>query len=327
MLPSSSFLPPKPALRGLRPRAKLSYTILAMTDSTGRRDVLLGVLFGVIVGAAAGLTVGRIPRPVPVAAGGLGSASSHPSPPPPPAGRISFAEQGEDLVVAQLLYLQLGVKRPTYIDIGAHHPTHNNNTYLFYLLGSRGVLVEPNPYYADLLREARPEDRVVEAGVGPNVEDTLADYYVVRGGGQLNTFSKEQADELVRQRGPQVIVEVRKAKLINVNKLLAQYFPNGGPDFLSVDTEGLDLTILRSLDFDRFRPKVVCAETSEVEDGHINRDIMALMTTHDYSARGGSFVNTIFLDNHLMEKPLSPEKAAASGAPRAQTASDIGKRR
>jgi hypothetical protein len=35
----------------------------------------------------------------------------------------------------------------------------------------------------------------------------------------------------------------------------------GDPDFLSVDTEGMDLEILRSLAFDRSRPAVVCVET------------------------------------------------------------------
>jgi Methyltransferase FkbM domain len=109
-------------------------------------------------------------------------------------------------------------------------------------------------------------------------------------------------------------VETKKIKLININKVLAKHFPPGGPDFLSVDTEGLDLDILRSLDFSRFRPKVVCAETAEATDGTVDQEILALMATHDYSVRGGSFINTVFVDNKRLKEIAAIESHPASAA-------------
>jgi hypothetical protein len=138
-----------------------------MSDPTGLRNTLLGVLGGLILGAAAGLAIGRIPEPVraaPVAVVG---------PAPRALGATSFAQQGEDLVVAEILYDQFHVRTPTYIDIGAHDPIENNNTYFLYRTGGRGVLVEPNPFYAEKLRAARPGDQVLQAGIGPSLEDTL----------------------------------------------------------------------------------------------------------------------------------------------------------
>jgi FkbM family methyltransferase len=280
-----------------------------MTVVGHRTSALLGVLAGVAIGGSLGIVVGRIPEPAP-----NGRPTTGPA--PRPQGRVSYAQQGEDLVVAQILFEQFPTKPLTYIDIGAHDPIQGNNTYFFYKRGARGVLVEPNPYYADKLRQVRPEDQVVQAGLGPNVEDVFADYYTLPGDGQLNTFSKTQADEIVKRYGPQAIASTTKIKLININKVLAQYFPNGAPDFLSIDTEGLDLDILRSLDFTRFRPKVVCAETSMMNTGVVDPEIMALMVAHDYTPRGGSFVNTIYLDNHLMGKP-TPDASPApdAGAP------------
>jgi FkbM family methyltransferase len=248
-----------------------------------RRNVLLGTLGGVVAGSAAGIF------------SGLGQKEA----PRPRFGVLSYAQQGEDLVIAQI-FGQLRLGLPSYVDIGAHHPIINSNTFFFYAQGARGLLVEPNPAYAALLRRVRPLDTVLEAGIGFEDGVVEADYWVVKGDGQLNTFSKEQADEIVRRAGPQAITRVIKRPLVNVNTALAEHFPREGPSLLSVDTEGLDLNILRALDFDRFRPKVVCAETCGM-DGQVLQPILDLMQSHGYSARGGSFVNTVFLDNALIK--------------------------
>ena len=253
--------------------------------SSTRRSFLLGALGGVALGGASGF-LARSPsslRPSVVV----------------PLPTDSYAQQGEDLIVAEILRKHLGIFLPSYVDIGAHDPVWGSNTYFFYVRGARGLLVEPNPFYADKLRKERPGDAVLEAGIGPNEDDTLADYYVIHGDGQLNTFSRAQADAIVKQQGPQAIERVTKVRLVNVNKALAEHFAAGGPDFLSVDTEGLDLDILRSLDFARFRPKVVCAETCKM-DGTINQDILELMAARGYEVRGGTFVNTVFVDRQAL---------------------------
>jgi FkbM family methyltransferase len=249
-----------------------------------RRSVLLGSLAGVTLAGPVGFMSGSLSQ--------RGATSNAVAPFVADGARTSYAQQGEDLV-AKSIFASSGITKPSYIDIGAHHPTFNNNTYLFYRDGGRGVLVEPNPVYAKLLREERPEDTVVEAGIGITGE-SQADYYVIRGDGQLNTFSKEQADELVRRGGPKTIVEVIKRPLVKVNDVLAKHFP-AGPDFFSIDVEGLDYEILKTLDFARFRPKVFCVETSQL-DGSVHQGILELLVSKDYAVRGGSHVNTVFVD-------------------------------
>ena len=59
----------------------------------------------------------------------------------------------------------------------------------------------------------------------------------------------------------------------------------------------MDLAILQTFDFARDRPRIFCVETSELETGHTNEAIVALMREHGYSYRGGNLVNTIFLDD------------------------------
>src|SRR5437016_3628774 len=53
----------------------------------------------------------------------------------------SYAHSGEDVIVK--LFLNANDKT-TYFDIGACWPIYGNNTYLFYTMGGRGVLIEPN---------------------------------------------------------------------------------------------------------------------------------------------------------------------------------------
>lgn len=60
--------------------------------------------------------------------------------------------------------------------------------------------------------------------------------------------------------------------------------------------------MLRSLDFARFRPRLICAETSETAAGRIDGAIVQLMQSHTYSIRGGSFVNSICVDNKLLAR-------------------------
>jgi hypothetical protein len=42
-------------------------------------------------------------------------------------------------------------------------------------------------------------------------------------------------------------------------------------DFLNTDTEGFDLELVNSIDFDRYRPTIMCLETIEFPDGECDR--------------------------------------------------------
>ncbi|MBL8794162.1 MAG: FkbM family methyltransferase [Planctomycetia bacterium] len=212
---------------------------------------------------------------------------------PSPTHEVSYAQCGEDLV-ARWLLVAFGVFEPTYLDIGAGHPTEHSNTYLFYLHGSRGTLVEPNPELCRMQRRARPKDTTVEAGIGFGTEAEL-DYYLMSDH-RLNTFSKEDADAVVQRFGQSVqLVSVVKKPLRDVNKVIAENF-NQAPNFVSIDVEGLDLAILKTFDFQRYRPEVFCVETLEVGSSRTRPDVTEFMNGQDYLARAATFPNTLYVD-------------------------------
>ncbi|MBX3231661.1 MAG: FkbM family methyltransferase [Labilithrix sp.] len=209
---------------------------------------------------------------------------------------VSFAQQGEDLIIKSI-FAALEIANATYLDVGAHDPIRGSNTYLFYALGSRGVVVEPNPAYVAKLKAARPRDVVIDKGIGIG-KATKATYYDFGDDGQENTFSKEQVDRLAKL-GIKPL-RTSEMELVDINDVIATHFPNAPPDLVSIDTEGLDLEILKSLDFERFRPPVLCVETLEVGTTRTIDEIAAFLHRKRYVTRGGTLVNTIFVSQEAL---------------------------
>jgi FkbM family methyltransferase len=228
------------------------------------------------------------------AAGGWDRYGPWRRPTVPEFGRLSFAQQGEDIVLWHALHQVLGLDHPTYMDIGAAHPVRASNTYLLYGTGSTGVLVEPNPMYVAMLRQQRPKDDVIAAGIGVT-DEAEADYYEIKGNPLLNTFSKAQVDKLQDENGKDVVERVTKMPLVNINRAIAEHLGRA-PDLLSTDVEGLDEAILRSLDLSRFRPGVICCESVPFARDGRETPITEYLMAQGYVLRGGSMVNSIFLD-------------------------------
>ena len=218
-------------------------------------------------------------------------------PPADAGGVLSFAQSGEDLI-ANFIFHYLGIPKITYMDVGAHDPVAINNTYFFYKRGFRGVLVEPNVEMCKKLRAVRPQDTTLEAGIGVTAARE-ADYYLMTESA-WNTFSKEEAEHMTRVTGGSIKVErVIKMPLLEINGVMAKHF-GGAPTFLSIDAEGLHLAILKTMDFKKFRPAVICVETLIAGTKKYIPEIPAFMTTQNYVVRGSTFVNTIFVDGSLI---------------------------
>ncbi len=256
-----------------------------------RRDFVVGGIAG-LTGLAAGHAAGREADHLPP----CGDPPTEEEAERKAAARTSYAQFGEDLALDGVFF-SLKVGQPSYLDLGAYEPIKSNNTYLFYTRGGRGVLVEPNVDLTDKLRRLRPEDKLLVAGVG--VDDTpAADYYVMTHP-ELNTFDRAQVDHLERTT-EQRLVKVVKMPLLNVNRVMAEHFGGSAPDLLSIDIEGFDFAVLRTLDFARFRPKVICAETLVTATMRHNPDTLALMAEKGYELRGMTHPNTLFVDKRAM---------------------------
>ncbi len=79
---------------------------------------------------------------------------------------VSYAQNFEDVILWRV-FRDLGLG--FFIDIGANDPVVFSVSYAFYERGWRGIDVEPVPFFAERLRQARSRDIVVEAAVSTSV--------------------------------------------------------------------------------------------------------------------------------------------------------------
>jgi FkbM family methyltransferase len=209
----------------------------------------------------------------------------------------SYSQCGEDLIM-RFLFASAGIGRPTYIDLGAHHPTHLSNTKLLYADGSRGINVEANPELIAKFHRSRRKDINLNFGVGPEESDgKTVDFYVMNSS-TMSTFSLEEALRLEAE------TSIKRTRTIQVpmrgvSSIIREYCGGVFPDLLNVDIEGTDSLVVPALVAAPFesRPKVVCIETltySESGTARKRTELIQAIAEAGYRVYADTYINTIF---------------------------------
>ena len=212
----------------------------------------------------------------------------------------SFSQSGEDLIL-QFIFMWLRIDKPSYIDIGAHHPTYLSNTYLFYENGSSGVCVEPDPFLFEVIRKARKRDICLNVGVGGEGIDK-ADFYILSSR-TLSTFSRKEAQRYASYEG-KTIEKVVEIPLVSVNEIIRKHCPQQ-PNLVSLDVEGLDLQILQDFDFNKYNPEVFCIETLTYTEDNTEcklTEIIDFMISKQYFVYADTYLNSIFVSRDAWNK-------------------------
>jgi FkbM family methyltransferase len=169
-------------------------------------------------------------------------------------GSPTYSTGGED---ALLNYLFGFRNQGFFVDVGAFHPIHSSNTYLFYLKGWRGINIDARPGSMDAFDRVRPRDinlvRAISSG-----HETLT-YAAMGDHPSMNSFSDEfmgalQTRDLVTSRTP--------IETVPLAHVLAEHLPVGQEiDFMTIDVEGMELQVLSSNDWTLHRPSLVLLES------------------------------------------------------------------
>src|SRR5262245_18921244 len=169
----------------------------------------------------------------------------------PTATMVSYAQNYEDVVLARVF---AGQKCGFYVDIGANHPVRDSVTKHFSDHGWRGVNVEPGRIFADLAA-ARPRD--VNLNVACSGHDGSVTFYESESPG-LSGLSPDVPEYLKWISG------ARNAKTIPALRLetILSHSGSSEVDFLSIDVEGHERTVLASNDWHVRRPRVVLVEAT-----------------------------------------------------------------
>jgi FkbM family methyltransferase len=176
----------------------------------------------------------------------------------------SYSQEGEDRLVCALFgYLDGPLAKGFYVDVGAFDPVTYSNTCLFYKMGWRGINIDARPGSMRSFRKLRPRDINLETAVSTKTEPLK---YFEFNNAALNGFDSELVAERDNKRGFKII----KTHLIHPKSLKVILDEHMGPtdriDLMSVDVEGHDLEVLKSNDWDRYKPTILLAEDSGYSD-------------------------------------------------------------
>lgn len=215
-------------------------------------------------------------------------------------GKTSFSQCGEDLIIKYVLRSG-GINLPFFVDIGAFDPVKLSNTFLFYLYGSRGLNIEPNPERFQNFLKVRPRDTNLNIGIG--VKDETLDYFHFKDP-SLNSFSQKEKDLYQASLEKTQIDKYTylKTEKIQVKNLLSVLLENKVEkiDLLTIDAEGMDFGILESLDYSQFKPKVICVESVEHEPtglGQRRENILDFLKLNGYYEYAFTGLNSIMVDS------------------------------
>jgi hypothetical protein len=161
-----------------------------------------------------------------------------------------YSQFGEDISIARQFPRQ---GEGFFVDVGCFHPIKYNNTYRLYRRGWRGVNIDLDPVKVEGFDMVRPEDVNVACAISdsPGETDVWSRGFYSLTTTLDETFAETREGDFRRRT-------IEADTLTNV--LDRTEFRDRPIDFLTVDAEGYDLAVLKSLDFERYRPGLVAVE-------------------------------------------------------------------
>ncbi len=208
--------------------------------------------------------------------------------------RIIHSQCGEDFIIESLIP---GQTKGLYVDVGANHPTKFNNTLLFYKKGWSGINLEPNTSRLKLFNILRRRDINLNIGIGEKESEM---YFNIFKESTLSTFDQKAADEY-KNMGHE-LKKIVKVPVMPLSKIFDLHIKDKDIDILSIDTEGFDMIVLNSNDWNKYRPKFIILETLEYRnDGSgqkLNNIYDEYMQTIGYKKIADTYINTIYEKTH-----------------------------
>tara|TARA_X000000950_G_C13622354_1_gene539913 strand:+ start:154 stop:747 length:594 start_codon:yes stop_codon:yes gene_type:complete len=193
----------------------------------------------------------------------------------------------EDLILKDIFKK---ISKGFYVDVGCYHPIHLSNTYLLYQKGWRGINIDLSEYSIELFDHTRNDDLNINAAV-TNFDGKISFFYQ-KELSQISSVKKNTA--LKRMQG---LIKEKKIDGYKLETILTNSkYKNKRIDFLNIDVEDGDFDALCSINFDVYRPKVICIEIDEfnILGSNIYKYLINLSYKKIWSSKSG--LSHIFTD-------------------------------
>ena len=202
--------------------------------------------------------------------------------------RFYYSQFGEDIILSEILKKE--ISNGFYVDVGCYHPKKFSNTYMLYKKGWSGINIDLEEDKISLFNMVRPRDlNVLSPILDKEEEVTLYRYSKYAHG---STIDKKIASETTDQIFDKTIVKTR-----TLNKVINESpYKDIQIDVLSIDAEGVDFKVLKSLDIKKYSPKIIIIEDQhkKIED-ILETDTFKFLVQNNYILRSWSFYSLIFV--------------------------------
>jgi len=202
--------------------------------------------------------------------------------------KFHYSQFGEDIILREILKKE--ISNGFYLDVGCYHPKKFSNTYMLYKKGWSGINIDMEEDKISLFNMVRPRDLNVLSPISDKEEEVTLYRYSKYG--LESTIDKKIASETTDSIYDKTII---KTKTLN-EVLNKSSYKDTQIDVLSIDTEGMDFRVLKSLDIKKYSPKVIIIEDhhKKIED-ILETDTFKFLVQNNYILRSWSFYSLIFI--------------------------------
>ena len=165
--------------------------------------------------------------------------------------------------------IQFKTNSPFYVDVGANDGIQSSNTgYLEMDLGWNGICIEPHPEAFARLQNNRicKKYNCCISESNEEVDFLMVNGYAEMLSGILTEYDPKHIERIekdIREAGgSREIVKIPSRSLTSIleeNNIV-------NINYLSVDTEGSELSVLKSIDFNKFNIEVISVENNNYHD-------------------------------------------------------------
>jgi len=182
-----------------------------------------------------------------------------------PYSNLYWSQEGEDILIKRIF---ANKKNGFYVDVGAHHSSRFSNTYKLYKENYwRGVNIDPSlSSYLDLKKKRK---RDININVGISDKKEILKFYSFNEGA-LNTFNLKKKNQLKLNYKLKKTERTQCKKLSEV--LDGCLKKDIKIDLLTIDTEGHDLKVLKSNNWNKYLPDYIIVEISSSTLDEIMKD-------------------------------------------------------
>ena len=167
------------------------------------------------------------------------------------AKKVSYSLTSIDLLISHIFKNK---KNGFFIDVGCNHPVYNNNSYLLYKKGWRGINIDLDKKSIELFNLYRKKDLNINSAISSKVEEVDCFFYHDKS--PINTLNKKSSE--YQKVKPKIIKKITTQTLKSV--IVNSDFSEEKIDFLSLDVEGYELEVLKGLDLKLYSPSIIVLE-------------------------------------------------------------------